>query len=301
MFRVIFFIIFSMFIVKLTWGSDLYPDLEVSKPESAEFQEIYKNVSDDKNTGNEDFEKKYSGVPLGSSSTKVLGKESSDPSSLEEAYSLSGKSIPNGQDSFSFKFFNSGQFKAKNNSLFNTIFESEDSTRVGPLVIGYESYFSSSNTNFQLGYLISAGVNFFQGIAPGPSGTGGSSTKLTLWVVPINLGLNLRLQVSELLGLKLFGGGSVAGMVQSRSDYRDDETGKNVNRFGQGLFGGVTSDFALGKYFPKYQSELFDNYGFTNFRLVLSLRFQDLSFNGESNELDFQGSSIGAGISFDSI
>jgi hypothetical protein len=297
----IFFIIFSIFTAQLTWGNELYPDLEISKPGAVEFQEIYKSISDDNSTGNEDFEKKYSGVPSGSTSTKVQGKESPNPSSLEEAYSLSGKSIPNGQDSFSFRFFSSGQFKAKNNSLFSTIFDSEESTRVGPLVIGYESYFGRSDNSFQLGYLVSAGVNFFQGTAPGPSGAGGSSTKLTLWVVPINMGLNLRLKVSELLRLKLFGGVSVAGMIQSRSDYRDDETGKNVNRFGQGLFGGVTSDFALGQYFPRYQSELFDNYGFTNFRLVLSFRFQDLSFNGESNELDFQGSSIGAGISFDSI
>tara|TARA_B100000927_G_scaffold269824_1_gene245489 strand:+ start:867 stop:1772 length:906 start_codon:yes stop_codon:yes gene_type:complete len=301
MVRVIFFIIFSIFTAGLTWGNDLYPELDISNVGEVEFQEIYESIPDDSDTGKEDFEKKYSGVPSESKSIKVLGKESPNPSSLKEAYSLSGKSIPNGKDSFSFKFFNSGQFTAKNNSLFNTIFESGESTIVGPLVIGHESYFGRSDNRFQLGYLVSAGVNFFQGTVPGPVGTGDSSTKLTLWVVPISLGLNLKLKISDLLGLKLFGGVSVAGMVQSRSDYRDDETGKNVSRFGQGLFGGITSDFSLGRYFPKYQSELFDNYGFTNFRLLLSLRFQDLSFNGESNELDFHGSSLGAGISFDSI
>ena len=185
--------------------------------------------------------------------------------------------------------------------MFNTIFESSESTKVGPLIIGYESFFSKPESLIRLGYLVSFGINFFQGTAPSSTNSGTSLTKLTLWVAPVNVGANMRLNVSSVLGFKFFGGVSFAGMIQSRSDYRDDESGKNVNRFGQGLFGGVASDFSLGKYFSKYQSELFDIYGFTNFRLSLNFRYQDLSFNGESDELDFSGSSIGLGVSFDSI
>ena len=76
-------------------------------------------------------------------------------------------------------------------------------------------------------------------------------------------------------------------MIQSRSDFRDNESGKNSNRIGQGYFALGRMDFRLGEFMFESRKNLYHNYGFSNFRLNLDFKFQFISFNGDGKELDF--------------
>ena len=116
-----------------------------------------------------------------------------------------------------------------------------------------------------LGYHFGFGFGYFQGFARTVSTNVETKTRLTLWFIPVDLGLTYRASLTDSLGFKVSSGFTGAGMIQSRSDFRDNESGKNSNRIGQGVFALGRMDFRLGEYMLETRKNFYQNYGIFKF------------------------------------
>lgn len=279
--------------------AQLYPELNETS-ERVEFDEIY-------NKANKDRKKNFSGIYKELKEDEIRDKNGyfetvqvDNPGSIEDAYLINQKFENKSRSIFSLSIYSSDIFSPVNNNLFDTIFKSNSSSGYGPLYLEFDASFSDTDKGRVggLGYHLGFGFGYFQGLARSVGTNEQTKTRLTLWFVPIDLGVTYRASYNS-MGLKFSAGLTGAGMIQSRSDFREDEKGKNLNRLGQGLFAMTRFDYSLGSLMKKTRKEIFYNYGFSNFRLNLDFKYQYLSFNGEEKELDFSGTSLGVGVSFD--
>lgn len=277
---------------------DIYPELEISKGEG-NFRKVYEGV---KPGETQEFLEVYQDDKVKKQEKKINYIDTvkiNNPKNIQDAYSLNQKYDDLSQSIYSFSVYSSSLFSPVENSLFETIFKSDNSSAYGPLYIEYDTSFGEGKKVNGLGYHFGFGFGYFQGFARTVSTSVETKTRLTLWFIPVDLGLTYRASFSKSLGAKISTGLTASGMIQSRSDFRDNESGKNSNRLGQGFFAMGRMDFRLGEFLLETRKRLYQNYGFSNFRLNLDLKYQFISFNGDGNELDFSGTSLGVGVSFD--
>ena len=277
---------------------DIYPELNLSK-EAENFSKVYDDVKAKKD---KDFTTIYQDNKnkRDRKNTNYLDAVNvSDPKSIEEAYILNQKYEDLSQSIYSFSIYSSSLFSPIENSLFEKIFKSDNSSGYGPFYIEYDTSFGDEKKVGGLGYHFGFGFGYFQGFARTVGTNIETKTRLTLWFIPVDLGLTYRASLTNSVGVKLSAGVTGSGMIQSRSDFRDNESGKNSNRIGQGYFALGRMDFRLGDIMLETRKNFYHNYGFSNFRLNLDFKYQFISFNGDGKELDFSGTSLGVGVSFD--
>ena len=293
--------LFISFVVYMTSISnvfcEIYPELEhVGKKD---MDSVYEGVEVEKS---KEFLKTYRNVLTGKQKKNLNYLDETklqNAKDIDEAYLLNKRFEDLSNSIYSFGIYNSSLFSPVENSLFETIFKSNNSSAYGPVYIEYDSSFGNQKKVNGLGYHFGFGFGYFQGLARAVNTNIETKTKLTLWFVPVDLGISYRVSLSSAFGVKVSAGLTASGMIQSRSDFRDNESGKNTNRLGQGFFGAGRIDFRLGELMPKTRKKLYEGYGFSNFRLNFDIKYQNISFNGDGNELDFAGSSLGFGVSFD--
>ena len=277
---------------------DIYPELDESAADT-DFSNLYKSTELKKAQSFSETYKDAESLGKVQKASYLDSVSLEYPNDIEEAYFLNQKYETSSKYIYSFQLYTSDLFSPVESNIFKTIFKNKNSSSYGPFYLECDSSFKDKKHVHGLGYHLGFGMGYFQGKALSVGTSEETKTRLTLWFLPVDLGLTYRVLIKDTIGLKFSAGGTISGMIQSRSDFRDNEKGKNVNRLGQGFYALGRVDILLGRLMTKTRKVFFHNYGFSNLRLNLDMKYQSLSFNGEANELDFQGSSVGIGVSFD--
>lgn len=147
-----------------------------------------------------------------------------------------------------------------------------------------------------LHYLTGAGVSFFKGSGYFSDDGSEADMRITLWILPFDIGLAGVYEFNNKFRLLLGGGISGVGIIQSRSDLDVDNSDKTIFQFGYGPFITTKLNIGLSSLLQNFSLGMFRDYGITNTFLNLEYRFQNYS-NFKEN-FAIKGSALGAGISF---
>ncbi|MAW07397.1 MAG: hypothetical protein CME61_03830 [Halobacteriovoraceae bacterium] len=293
----LFVLLMTLSIFSSVFAEDFYSNVSTDDPSN--FDEVYKDLELKKDTPMDSLYDEVKNVNSNSidSWNKNLDSSITEPKNLEEAFEKNKNWSIKGSRDFSFKYFSSMMLEPKNNSLFKNVFLGSDSSQIGPLSLDYHSPLAGKENG--LGYYIGISISFAEGKSV--STNGGVETKLKLLTIPIDFGFSLFTHSWSWLRLKTVAGVTGAGMVQERDDYLDTEKGKYMNRLGAGYFGLLKMEIPMSGIFTSSKHDFYSTYGFTNYYLDISFKYQDLSFFGDGNSLDFNGSAVGIGITFETL
>ena len=180
--------------------------------------------------------------------------------------------------------------------IFKKIFEeSKGAGQVGSLVFSLDQKLLGGD--FSLNYLTGLGVSYFKGRGYFVDDGSESDTRLTLWLVPVDMGLAGSIKVKSYARVLIGAGYSGVVAVQSRSDSDEDEV--DIFQFGHGPFLTTKLNIGLNQLFPKFSLGMFRDYGVTNTYLNLEYRFH--SYSNFTSDFSVSGNSLGVGLSFDFI
>ena len=285
-------------------GSDeFYEDVRHDEVQR-EFEDVYQNVKPEKQR---DFDKIYESlkssgdVSISDDYTNrdktgvIISEDAEKVGSLSEA--REGKNIDDfstGKNFYHFSYLYAGGISVSS-SLFDSIFKNENSSSGGPIVLSYESKLYGEKLG--VSWVANYGIGYFQGKGKFQSDGTESETRFTLWMLPVEFGANAFYHEKGWLKLTAGGGGSVYGIVQSRSDFEDDEDGKNIKQIGIGYFIEGNASFCISKLMPSWRRELFNMYDIGQVYFNLKLRTQYISVL--QNDLVISGVTLGAGITFE--
>ncbi|MCK5882887.1 MAG: hypothetical protein KAG61_04300 [Bacteriovoracaceae bacterium] len=199
-----------------------------------------------------------------------------------------------GSGSFSFSYFRLNH--KSNNSAYSSMFDSEQTRDLGGILIHFDK-FVERMSSFEIGYSLGTGIGFRSGRGQFSSAQTMSNTTFKLWTIPIDAHLAVAIPLWKFS--KLYASGGPAGMIllQNRSDFNENEDGKNVNQVSYGYSARAALRISLSNMFVGSGQKMFRAYNVTNAFLSLEGRYD--SFNNFQDDFSISGASMGAGFTFE--
>jgi hypothetical protein len=222
--------------------------------------------------------------------------------SLAELSSNSDRALFNrvawaGESAFSFSYFrNDFSYRDPSNIYEKTFRQSTGSIDGGSLLFSLDKYlwrgFADLYWQTNLGFGFNSGKGYFV--------TGEESdTRMSLWTLPLDLGLGIGLPLGRFARLTASGGPSAMGLYQSRSDRNSGEEDKYRRQIGTGYYANAKLQLSLSNAFIGSFFEFFRTYRVTNAFLNFEARTQ--SYANFQDDIEIDGTSLGLGFSFDFI
>ena len=170
--------------------------------------------------------------------------------------------------------------------------------RGGTLHVSMERFWVHSSV------FIGWGANFGVGLAQGKGSftSGGvsaeqSSTKFSLWTLPLDLGLVFEVPIGNWFKIGISGGPSAMGLYQHRDDKENGEGGKHLRQVSMGYYGRANLKISLSHMMPKQAINNMKAYNMTKMYLTLEARMQE--FADFQDDLSISGNSFGLGFAFE--
>ncbi len=124
-----------------------------------------------------------------------------------------------------------------------------------------------------------------------------SDAGISLWEVPIDLGLGLSLSAGKYIKLTGTAGPSALALIQNRNDLKYSEKGKKRFQTGAGAFASAQIKINLYSFASDSSYELFTNNQITSSYLNIEARYH--SYSKYLEDIKISGTSIGAGFTFE--
>ena len=201
-----------------------------------------------------------------------------------------------GTDSFSFGYRKDDLKVSDSNGSFNQTFnDSENSSRYGFIYLKAKKYLYRSYVD--LDFAVGLAVGYSKAKAKFSSGEVDTKTKLTLTNVPLDFSLGLSIRPNRFFTLRASGGGVGAVLIQDRSDYSHDETGKTNIQAGFGYFTEGSLAFSLSDLSSEFFSKMYQSYKITKVFLELSVRNEMIK--GFKEDIELEGQTYSIGVTFE--
>jgi hypothetical protein len=198
---------------------------------------------------------------------------------------------------FTFSYISdSFNYESQNDIINKTISEGYRHIKSGLIQVRSDQYFFKT---FALNGFWSAGTGLSYNSGRGTFVTGDKSeTKFTLWEMPLDLGIGLELPIYY--WFKIVGTAGPSGMIlsQNRSDFADNEKGKNKFQFGYGQFAQVQFRMNLTALSDHLAYDLFSSSQITTLSMNLEARYQNYK-KFQDPEIAISGTSVGIGFTFE--
>ncbi len=196
---------------------------------------------------------------------------------------------------FSFSFFKDNFNYQDSAGVFQQTFRDSDEANF-PFMMLFQFAHPFYNGAIDVGITTDFGFSYNSGKGYFSSAQTLSDTNLTVWLLPLEVGLFCELDLKYVI-FSVAAGPSVAGLIQNRSDYDDDEEGKNLRQWGYGYFTRAEIKFNLNRIFKKNAFKLFRNYEAT--RLTLDFMVHHVDYSNFKDDISIEGDSYGVGFTFD--
>lgn len=228
-----------------------------------------------------------------SSTIQVLGAESPPQQyQIFDARELYQEIQGTHKRSFRFSYIYDTFTYQDDRGVYREIFRgSSKAGEHGFLLLSFDSYFYKM-THAEFFWLINAGVGGSYGRGLFIDQTE-SDASFTLWMLPLDLGLGLQVNLNHLVKLGVSGGPSVMGLIQNRSDVKDDTRQVSPGHFLEGRM-----SFNIGALFPRSSYRLYNNQNITAYYLTLFARSHDYQ-NFKQESFKMTGQSFGVGFTFE--
>ncbi len=259
---------------------------EVSKSDNIDFsplsetQDAYTNMKLDSIASNQ-------GLPGDYDNAKNF-LEYDDKALLKKAHNK-------GNTDFHFSYYISNDLKIKGRGgLYNSIFKGKNSKNYGPIMLGFHKFITKKF--FEPFYGVNLGFQYGEGNGNFVSG-GTSEATFKLWMIPVDAVFGFNMNLSRYVKVGLMGGPSVMGLLQSRTDFGEDEPLKRRRQVGVGYFAAGNAKISL--------SQIFTGYGFNLYResdvtqLYLALDFRMVNYSSFQDDITIDGTATGVGFVFE--
>lgn len=170
--------------------------------------------------------------------------------------------------------------------------------RGGSVHLSYERYWVHNKVF--LGWGMNFGVGLSQGKGSFTSSgvaTEQSTTKFSLWTLPLDLGLVFEVPLGNWLKIGISGGPSAMGLYQHRDDKDNREGGKHLRQVSYGYYGRANLKISMSHFMPSQAVRNLKAYTMTKMYLTLEARMQE--FNNFQDDLSITGQSFGLGFAFE--
>ena len=190
---------------------------------------------------------------------------------------------------------NKYNYESTNDVINKTIGEGYRHVKGGYLLVRSDRYiFKTILLNMH--WSIGTGVGYNAGRGMFVDGSRSEAT-FTLWEIPVDLGLGLEIPLYHWFKISGTAGPSVLGLHQNRSDFQNNEKGKNKTQVSYGQFASAQFKINLTGFGGDWAHELFSESGITSLMLNLEGRYQ--SYQKFLDPIKVSGTSFGAGFTFE--
>ena len=243
-----------------------------------------------------------------STGTEVLGAREKDRNYLEFKNSELIRDVKyKGDKNFALTFFKDS-FNYNGSANFDKTFRSGSSNEIDasaggkkitsiPLMIrlsGHELFMRTKWLRLGAGAGLSVGYNGGKGYFSDGSM---SSANISLWTLPVDGALVAEIPLG-IIKLSAFGGPSVLGLIQNRSDLPNGNEKKNIRQASLGYFAGAKMGISITDLFPSSSYDFFGSYQVTRYYLSFEARTQNYS-DFKTTDLTVTGTSYGVGFTFE--
>ncbi len=241
--------------------------------------------------------------------TEVLGTNAKQENYLEFKNSELIKDLKHkGDKNFSFSFFKDSFDYKNSSSSFDKTYRGDSSNQVEasdngkkileiPVMLrfsGHELFFRREYIRLGAGAGLGLGYNGGKGyFADGTR----SDVNFNLWTIPVDFSVLMEVPLA-FLKFSVFGGPSVLGIIQDRSDLPEGSEKKNLRQASVGYFAGAKVGFSISELFPGTSYDYFGSYQVTRYYLTLEARMHEYS-NFKTPTLSVSGTSYGVGFTFE--
>lgn len=193
-------------------------------------------------------------------------------------------------------FRDSYQYQSENDIINHTISEGYKHVKAGMLHVSSDQYVYRSDL-LNAFWLAGVGVSYNSGRGVFVTGDR-SETTLTLWEVPVDLGLGIEIPLYH--WFKISGSAGPTGMIlnQNRNDFLNGEKGKSKFQFSYGEFANVQFKINLSGLSDNLAYDLFTESQITTLSLNLEARYENYK-NFQDKTLAISGTSLGLGFTFE--
>lgn len=222
---------------------------------------------------------------------------SSDDSTLKlDQKELFNKYYNKGDSSFTFTYFTDNYSISDSGNIFNRTFKG--TARSGYLIFSLEKTifrkYVSMFYGFDFGFSFSHANGIFQG---GDI----SNTDIKFWIIPLDFLLKLEVPIMKVSKVSIYGGPSIVGVWQTRSDMDQGESVGDAyqsrRQVGYGYFAGARLSLSLGNFMNSTFKNLYTSMSASNFFMNIDGRYQH--YSNFLDPLTIQGTSLGIGFSFE--
>ena len=193
-------------------------------------------------------------------------------------------------------FSDSFNYQSQDDIINKTISQGYRHIKAGMLQVRSDHYFYKS---FALNtfYAVGSGLSYNSGMGTFITGTKSDAT-FRLWEVPLDLGIGLEIPIYTWFKITGVGGPSIMLLAQNRSDFGNNEKGKNKYQASYGQFASAQFKINMAIFSDSLSYELFTSSQVTRLSMNLDVRYENYK-NFEDADLAISGTSIGAGFTFE--
>ena len=199
-----------------------------------------------------------------------------------------------GTHKYSFRVsyvFDSYQYQDER-GIYSDIFkDSSEASENGLLILGFENLLYDL-TQAQVYWLVNMGVGLNRGKGFFVDETE-SDAVFSLWMIPVDAGLGLQLNLANWIKLSASGGVSAMGLIQNRSDLDSDRRQVSLGHFQEGR-----ASVNISRFFPRSSYKLYNNQDVTSYYLSLYMRSHNYQ-NFKQEDFKISGQSLGVGFTFE--
>jgi len=171
----------------------------------------------------------------------------------------------------------------------------DDSKNAGLLLLSFDRYFKKGDVNWAWGFNLGASYKSGKGIFL--TSQVSSETQFILWLIPIDFAIIAEIPAGESFTFSFFGGPSIMGLMQHRSDREQGEAGKRRRQVSWGYIGGAKIKYSLGNLFSRNSFTLLSQMDISDFFLNFESRYQN--YGNFQDDITISGVSFGLGLSFE--
>jgi hypothetical protein len=193
-------------------------------------------------------------------------------------------------------FSDSFQYQSEGDIINHTISEGYKHVKAGMIHIASEQYVYKTDV-LNLFWVTGAGVSYNSGRGIFVNNTK-SETTITLWEVPVDLGLGVEIPIYH--WFKVSGSAGPSGMIlnQNRNDFLNGEKGKSKYQFSYGEYASAQFKINLSGLSDNLAYDLFTESQITTLSMNLEARYENYK-NFQDKSLAISGTSLGLGFTFE--
>lgn len=193
-------------------------------------------------------------------------------------------------------FKDSFQYQSTNDIINRTIGEGYKHTKAGMIHLRSDQYLYKS-LMLNPFWAVGAGVSYNSGRGTFVTGTK-SDVALTLWEIPVDLGLGVEIPIYHWFKFAGSAGPSAMILNQNRNDFQNGEKGKSKFQFGYGQYASAQFKINLSGFSDNLAYDLFTESQITTLSLNLEARYENYK-NFQDDAIAISGTSLGLGFTFE--